>query len=185
MKKLTILFLLIIFSCSEKNNKIEEQPKRKIDLIFDEISKKYKNFEKNPIASDDLKQEFDKKIDSLDKLGILDKYLNDENVNLKIWKIFKNPYGDGAIIQLYVDDLDDGNRFKYDIVGLMDKNKASKIEAMEGEPVFIQGKKMKRLNEAEASILPVQQYYYNNKTEINRKDNIEIGNYIMEIDSLF
>ena len=44
---------------------------------------------------------------------------------------------------------------------------------------------MKRLNEAEASILPVQQYYYNNKTEINRKDNIEIGNYIMEIDSLF
>ena len=56
MKKLTILFLLIIFSCSEKNNKIEEQPKRKIDLIFDEISKKYKNFETNPIASDDLKQ---------------------------------------------------------------------------------------------------------------------------------
>lgn len=184
MKKLTILFILIIISCSEKNN-IVEQPKRKIDLIFDKISKKYKNFETNPISADDLKQEFDKKIDSLDKIGALDKYLNDENANLKIWKIYKNPYGDGAIIQLYVDDLDDGNRFKYDIVGLMDKNKASNIEAIEGEPVFIQGHKMKRLNETEASLLPVQQYYYDNKTEINRKDNIKIGNYIMEIDSLF
>jgi len=67
----------------------------------------------------------------------------------------------------------------------MDKNKASNIEAIEGEPVFIQGHKMKRLSETEASLLPVQQYYYDNKTEINRNDNIKIGNYIMEIDSLF
>lgn len=87
MKKLTILFLLIIISCSE-NSKIVEQPKRKMDLIFDKISKKYPNFENNPIASDDLKQELDKKIDSLDNLGVLDKYLNDDNANLKIWKIF-------------------------------------------------------------------------------------------------
>ena len=97
MKKLTILFLLIIISCSEKNSKIVEQPKRKMDLIFDKISKKYPNFENNPIASDDLKKELDKKIDSLDNLGILDKYLNDDNANLKIWKIFKNPYGDGEL----------------------------------------------------------------------------------------
>ena len=55
MKKLTILFLLIIISCSEKKSKIVEQPKRNIDLIFDKISKKYPNFENNPIASDDLK----------------------------------------------------------------------------------------------------------------------------------
>lgn len=56
MKKLTILFLLIIISCSEKSSKIVEQPKRNIDLIFDKISKKYPNFENNPIASDDLKR---------------------------------------------------------------------------------------------------------------------------------
>lgn len=31
--------------------------------------------------------------------------------------------------------------------------KASKIEALEGELVFIQGHKMKRLNQAEASVL--------------------------------
>ena len=185
MKKLTILFLLIIISCSEKNSKIVEQPKRNIDLIFDKISKKYPNFENNPIASDDLKKELDKKIDSLDNLGVLDKYLNDDNANLKIWKIFKNPYGDGAIIQLYVDDLENGNKFKYDIVGFMDKKKASKIEALEGELVFIQGHKMKRLNQAEASVLPIKQYYYDNETEINNNDNIKIGNYIMVIDSLF
>lgn len=44
---------------------------------------------------------------------------------------------------------------------------------------------MKRLNQAEASVLPIKQYYYDNETEINNNDNIKIGNYIMVIDSLF
>jgi len=190
MKNIFAFIVAITFvACNNPNSGSVEKKneKRKIDPFLEEIFvKKYSNYTDNQIVRENAIEEFDKKIDSLIELGILN------DIPLKVLRIQKNPHGKGALIQFYTDNYDYkkpyilSNRLNFDIIGFMDETKASNLK--EKDIYYVFGKKMKRLNKTETFLL-VSQVYYSQETKIDKDAiwdvyNFYIGNILCEIDSV-
>lgn len=188
MKKLLLSILICFISCNntQQKSKTEKAEFRKIDPILESIIKKYPNYAENTIVRDDASKELDRKIDSILNLD----YFND--IPLKVFRIGNNPHGKGALIQFYTDNYDYekpnilSNKFNFDIIGFMDKDLASTLK--EDGKYYVYGKKLKRLNQQEISVL-VSQVYFSPQTEINKDAiwdtyNFNVGDILMEIDSV-
>jgi hypothetical protein len=187
MKKL--LFILVCFiSCNniQKKSQTEKTVARKIDPILESIIKKYPNYTENTIVREDATKALDKKIDSILNLGYFD------DIPLKVFRMGNNPNGQGALIQFHTDNYDYekpdilSNKFNFDIIGFMDKNLASTLK--ENGIYYVYGKKLKRLNQQEISVL-VNQVYFSPQTEIDKDAiwevyNFNVGDILMEIDSV-
>lgn len=184
-----LIFFSILISCnqSKKSEKTESKLiKRKTDLLLENLEKKYPNYKENQIVRDNMKNELDKKIDSVYKLNFLD------DIPVKVFRMGKNPHGKGALIQFHTDNFDTDNRellsdrLNFDIIGFMTEEKASQLK--EDGTYLISGKMLKRLNKTEVFLI-VPQVYYSPWTEISKDMiydeifNYNIGDLLMEIDN--
>lgn len=191
MKQIYIFLVLLglLSSCNESKkaeNKGENIVKRKTDLILENLEKKYPNYIENQIVRENMQNELDKKIDSVYKLNFLD------DIPVKIFRMGKNPHGNGALIQFHTDNFNSDNRsllsdrLNFDIIGFMDEKKASKLK--ENGTYLVSGKMLKRLNETEVFLI-VPQVFYSPGTEISKDGiydeifNYNIGDLLMEIDN--
>lgn len=185
---LLISFGILTTSCnqfSKTDNQEQKIVKRKTDKILEGLEKKYPNYKENQIVRKNMQKELDKKIDSIYKLNFL------EDIPVKVFKIRENPHGKGALIQFHTDNFDSDNsnllsdRLNFDIIGFMDKEKASQLK--EDETYLISGKMLKRLTETEVFLI-VPQVYYSPETEISKDGiydevfNFNIWDLLMEID---
>lgn len=121
MKKILLLFIgLCLFSCKEE--KIIEEPNKKIDPILTLIFDKYPDYQKNDLIKNDLLTELKIKIDSLVPLNYLD------DLPLKISTMEKNQNGDGYLITFYTDNDLDGTfaskDLHYNLIGFCDEKTA-------------------------------------------------------------
>ena len=185
-----LIFFGILTSCSQskKAENIESKIiKRKIDLLLENLEKKYPNYKENQIVRDNMQNELDKKIDSVYKLNFLD------DIPVKVYSMGKNPHGKGALIQFHTDNFDTDNRdllsdrLNFDIIGFMTEEKASQLK--EDGTYLISGKMLKRLNKTEVFLI-VPQVYYSPWTEISKDMiydeifNFNIGDLLMEIENV-
>lgn len=182
----TFLIISILFIQCKKEESIKI-PKRKLDPFLEEIFiKKFPNFKENDLVKEKALDQLNKKIDSLYPL----KYL--EDIPLKIFKIQKNKNGKGAIVQFYADNKDETNNILtsdvgFDVIGLMDEKLASTLSANNIQTYYIRGHNYKRMDKTMISVL-VDMTYYSPTPEISTElygiNNINLGNFICEIDSI-
>jgi len=196
MKKITLLFTICILfvACvpnsqnSTTDTKIQEKQNvildRKIEPFLNKIFiDKYPNYQNNELVKDKAIKELMLKIDSLAPLKCL------EEIPLKIFKIQKNPHGNGAIVQFYSDNSGAAplsDRLGFDVIGLMSDDLASSLNENSGYLIF--GKKYNRLNETKTYLI-VSQSYYSPKPEILKKSStgvfaFNIGVFLCEVDSV-
>ncbi len=184
-----LMFLGLLSNCNQSENADNKDAivKRKMDIILENLENKYPNYKENQIVRGNMQKELDKTIDSIYKLNYLD------DIPMRVFKIGKNPHGKGALIQFHTDNyLSEtrnllSDRLEFDIIGLMDEQKASLLK--DDKTYLISGKMLKRLNETEVFLI-VPKVYFSPETEISKDGNYrsaiftyKIGDLLMEIDS--
>lgn len=171
---------------SKKNITSLSAEERKIDTLLEAVINKFPNYKENPIVREKATRELDRKIDSVLSLG----YLND--IPLKVFRMGKNPVGDGALVQFRTDNYNYekeellSDRLNFGILGFVDIKLASELK--EDGSYIIYARKLKRLDEREVFSI-VDQVYYSSDTEIIKDAiwnvyNFNIGNMLCEIDSV-
>jgi hypothetical protein len=191
MKNTFIILILfgLLTSCNQSKNTENNGmiTKRKTDILLENLEKKFQNYKENELVREDMRNELDKKIDSVYKLNHLD------DIPMKVFRIGKNPHGKGALIHFRTDNFNYENRsllsdrLNFDIIGFMDEQKASQLK--ENETYLIFGKMLERLTRPDVFLI-VPQVYYSPETRISRDGifdeifNYNIGDFLMEIDNV-
>lgn len=193
MKKLLFVSLIfitssILINCKDNSDKEKIEivkNDRKSDKILLNLIEKYSNYQSNNLVKEEMQKELDSKIDSIYKLNFL------EDIPMKILRIGKNPHGKGALVHFFTDNDDKSehknisNKLKYDIIGFMKEDMASKIN--QDSTYYVSGKMLKRLNDTEAFLI-VPQVYHSPGTEIqkdiNDKYSFNIGVFLMEVQNI-
>ena len=168
-----------IVACNQSRQNSEAKVKlRKIDPVLTDIfQNKYANYKENALIKDKALAELTLKIDSLAPLHYF------EDIPLKILKIKKNPYGIGALVQFYTDNLQFdksinlSNNLQFDILGFMSEELATKLK--DNKKYFIFGKKYDRLDDTQTYII-VSQTYFGPEVKIS-EDAIYTGTYTYKV----
>jgi len=179
--------ILCAYSCSNNDSSsTAEIASYKMDSVLTDVfTKRFPNYAANDLVNEKAKAELLKKVDSLAPLG----YLSD--IPLKALSIRKNPHGTGAIVQLYTDNNKQGAKLQptdhlgFDIIGVSSEELAASIT--ERKKYFVSGKFLKRLNNAEVSVLTSQTYFSSDpelgRSVIGNLPEYNIGVLLFEIDS--
>ncbi|MFD0701772.1 hypothetical protein [Myroides pelagicus] len=191
MKNLLTLIPLafLIFSCQEKE--IKKENYRKIDTLLNIVFKdSFPNFIDNELNRNNALKLLERKKDSVIENNVLD------DMPLEVFRVFKNPAGDGAIVHLVKKPTTEHYDFyqqrdtilsdfiTFDLLVGMPENKAS--ELTKGQMFLVKNKKHPIDINAIVDVF-TNQTYYENELYIEhsmKKLNINYGILFTEADSL-
>ncbi|WFB67018.1 hypothetical protein [Chryseobacterium sp. WX] len=177
---------LVVVSCTQANkHKTELLEKRKTDSLISKMENLFPNYKDNSLVREEMEKYLSEKSDSIFVFKEFD------DIPMSVFKISKNPYGKGMIVQLYADNKYDNNEIKsnyltFDIIGFINEDQAKKIN--EKSKYYIVGKNVKQINSTQLSAL-VPMSYYSPITKIDQDAYgdtylLNLGIAVMELDSL-
>ncbi|AZA50336.1 hypothetical protein EG346_20090 [Chryseobacterium carnipullorum] len=187
MKRILYMFICLgVVSCTQTNkNETIKQPKRKTDSLIITMENKFPNYKDNSLVREEMEKYLSNKADSIFVFKEFD------DIPMSVFKLSKNPYGKGMLVQLYADNKYEKNENKsnyltFDIIGFISDEEAKKIN--EKSKYYVIGKNVNRINSNQLSVL-VPMSYYSPETKIDQDSFgdtylFNLGIAAMEVDSL-